>query len=179
MTAVVRGAARKPVAAPTPSLPAIRAPIVFAVMLVMFGTLVGRSLYLQWVDNRFLQEQGSSRHSREIELPAHRGRIVDRFGEPLAISTPVKSIWAFPSKVEATPDQVAALAKLIGDAPQSLFKKLNDEAEFVFIARQLPPEVADRVAALNIKGRSRPERIPALLSGRRDDESHPRLHRRP
>ena len=72
---------------------------------------LGRSLYLQWIDNEFLQEQGSSRYSREIELPAHRGRIVDRYGDALAISTPVKSIWAFPAKVEATPEQLAALAR--------------------------------------------------------------------
>ena len=55
--------------------------------------LVGRSMYLQWIDNEFLQKQGSARHSRELEVPAHRGRIVDRFGEPLALSTPVKSLW--------------------------------------------------------------------------------------
>jgi cell division protein FtsI (penicillin-binding protein 3) len=121
-------------------------------MLLLFGVLVGRSLFLQWIDNRFLQEQGSSRYSREIELPAHRGRIVDRNGEPLAISTPVKSIWAFPSKVEATPEQLAALARLLETTPDALGKKLGDDADFVFIARQIPPELADRVNALDIQG---------------------------
>ena len=58
----------------------------------------------------FLQEQGSSRYSRDLEVPAHRGRILDRLGEPLAISTPVKAIWAWPDKVEASPQQLAALA---------------------------------------------------------------------
>ncbi|HET7031839.1 MAG TPA: hypothetical protein VFJ48_01860, partial [Casimicrobiaceae bacterium] len=83
-------------AAPAPSLPRFRAPVVFGILLLLFAALVARSIYLQSIDNAFLQEQGSSRYSREIEVPAHRGRIVDRSGEPLAISTPVKSIWAFP-----------------------------------------------------------------------------------
>ena len=90
-------------AAPAPELPRFRAPIVFALLLLLFGVLIGRSLYLQWINNAFLQEQGSSRYSREIEVPAHRGRIVDRAGEPLAISTPVNSVWAFPGQVDATP----------------------------------------------------------------------------
>ena len=135
-----------------PPLPRARAALLFALIVVLFAGLVGRSLYLQWIDNEFLQEQGSSRYSREIELPAHRGRIVDRFGEALAISTPVKSIWAFPAKVEATPAQLAALARLLETPPQSLAKRLADAGDFIFIARQVPPEVADRVARLGIKG---------------------------
>ena len=107
---------------------------------------------MQWIDNEFLQEQGSSRYSREIELPAHRGRIVDRYGDALAISTPVKSIWAFPAKVEATPEQMAALSKLLETSPQALGKRLADAGDFLFLARQVPPEVADRIARLEIKG---------------------------
>src|SRR3989442_4309221 len=127
----------------SPKLPRLRAPLVFGALLALLAGLLGRSLYLQWIDNQFLQEQGSSRYSREIELPAHRGRIVDRFGEPLAISTPVKSIWAFPAKVESTPEQLAALAKLFEIPAPALAKKLGDEADFVFLARQIPPELAD------------------------------------
>ena len=91
-------------AAPVPALPRFRAPVVFGILLVLFAVLIARSLYLQGIDNAFLQEQGSSRYSREIDMPAHRGRIVDRFGEPLAISTPVKSIWAFPDRVSPSPE---------------------------------------------------------------------------
>jgi cell division protein FtsI (penicillin-binding protein 3) len=80
----------------TPKLPRLRAPLVFGFLLALLIGLLGRSLYLQRIDNDFLQEQGSSRYSREIDVPAHRGRIVDRFGEPLAISTPVKAVWACP-----------------------------------------------------------------------------------
>ena len=64
----------------TPKLPRLRAPIVFGGLLVLLCGLLGRSLYLQRIDNAFLQDQGNSRYSREIEVPAHRGRIVDRFG---------------------------------------------------------------------------------------------------
>jgi len=139
-------------AAPAPALPRFRAPIVFGILLLLFLVLVGRSLYLQWIDNAFLQEQGSSRYSREIELPAHRGRIVDRAGEPLAISTPVKSIWAFPGQVDATPEKLAQLARVLETTPKALAKKLEDGNDFVFLAKQVPPEVAERVAALKIKG---------------------------
>jgi cell division protein FtsI (penicillin-binding protein 3) len=137
---------------PAPQLPRLRAPIVFGMLLLLFLFLVGRSLYLQWIDNAFLQEQGSSRYSREIELPAHRGRIVDRAGEPLAISTPVKSIWAFSGRVDATPDQLAQLARVLETTPKALAKKLDEANDFVFLAKQVPPEVAERVAALKIKG---------------------------
>ncbi|MET0683496.1 MAG: penicillin-binding protein 2 [Casimicrobiaceae bacterium] len=139
-------------AAPAPELPRFRAPIVFAILLLLFGVLVGRSLYLQWIDNAFLQEQGSSRYSREIEVPAHRGRVVDRAGEPLAISTPVKSIWAFPGQVDATPEKLAELARALETTPPALAKKLEAGNDFVFLAKQVPPEVAQRVAALKIKG---------------------------
>ncbi|HMH59968.1 MAG TPA: hypothetical protein VK561_01560, partial [Bradyrhizobium sp.] len=86
----------------TPKLPQLRAPLVFGGLLVLLVGLLGRSLYLQRIDNAFLQEQGSSRYNREIDVPAHRGRIVDRFGDPLAISTPVKAVWAWPDQVVAT-----------------------------------------------------------------------------
>jgi cell division protein FtsI (penicillin-binding protein 3) len=137
---------------PVPALPRLRAPLVFGILLLLFIALVARSLYLQWIDNAFLQEQGSSRHSREIEVPAHRGRIVDRAGEPLAISTPVKSIWALPGQVEIAPGKLALLAQALETTPQALAKKLDDGSDFVFLAKQVPPEVAGRVAALRIKG---------------------------
>src|SRR6185295_3280287 len=130
----------------------LRAPFVFALMLLLFAVLLGRSFYLQWIDNAFLQGQGNSRFSREIEVPAHRGRIVDRAGEPLAISTPVKSIWAFPGQVDASPEKLALLARVLETTPKALAKKLEEGNDFVFLAKQVPPEVAERVAALKIKG---------------------------
>ncbi|MEO5701808.1 MAG: penicillin-binding protein 2 [Casimicrobiaceae bacterium] len=145
-------AALKRRAQPVPALPRLRAPLVFGLLLALFAGLVGRSLYLQWIDNGFLQEQGSNRYSRQIEVPAHRGRIVDRTGEPLAISTPMKSIWAFPDKVQTTPAEMQALAQALETTPQALTKKLADAGDFIYLAKQIPPEMADRVASLRIKG---------------------------
>ena len=136
----MRGAVRRAeAAAPAPDLPRLRAPFVFGALLLLFAVLVARSLYLQGIDNTFLQEQGSSRYSREIEVPAYRGRIVDRTGELLAISTPVKSIWAFPGQVEATPAKLALLARALETTPQALAKKLADGGDFVFLARRSRP----------------------------------------
>ena len=136
----------------TPKLPRFRAPLVFGGLLVLLLGLLGRSLYLQRIDNDFLQEQGSSRYSREIDVPAHRGRIVDRFGEPLAISTPVKAVWAWPDQVVATPDQLRALAAALEMTPAALNQKLAQGGDFVYVKKPVAPEVADRAAALKIKG---------------------------
>jgi len=147
---VTAGSLRRGAPAPL-ALPRFRAPLLFVFFALLFVALAGRAAYLQWIDNAFLQEQGSSRYSREIEVPAHRGRIVDRSGEPLAISTPVKSIWAFPGKVEASPAEIAQLASVLETTPRAISRKLAD-GDFVYLARQVPPEVATRVAALKIKG---------------------------
>jgi cell division protein FtsI (penicillin-binding protein 3) len=145
-------AAARRAAKPLPRLPRLRAPLVFGFFLLLFVGLAVRSVYLQGIDNEFLQEQGSSRYSREIEVPAHRGRIVDRAGEALAISTPMKSLWAFPGKVEANPAQLRELARILELPPQLLAKKLAPDSDFAFLARQVPPEVADQAMRLRIKG---------------------------
>lgn len=136
----------------TPKLPRLRAPLVFGGLLLLLAGLLGRSLYLQRIDNAFLQEQGSSRYSREIDVPAHRGRIVDRFGDPLAISTPVKAVWAWPDQIVATPDQLRALAAALEMTPAALNQKLSQGGDFVYVKKPVAPEVADRAAALKIKG---------------------------
>jgi len=138
--------------APAPMLPPLRAPLVFGGLLLLFVLLAGRSLYLQRFDKHFLQEQGSSRYSRDLEVPAHRGRILDRLGDPLAISTPVKAIWAWPEKVEATPERLRALAATLEVTPDALAAKLGGGEDFVYLKKSVPPEVAARVAALGIKG---------------------------
>jgi cell division protein FtsI (penicillin-binding protein 3) len=149
---MTRARARHAGAVATPKLPRLRAPLVFGGLLVLLLGLLGRSLYLQRIDNAFLQEQGSSRYSREIDVPAHRGRIVDRFGEPLAISTPVKAVWAWPDQVDATPDQLRALAAALEMTPAALNQKLAQGGDFVYVKKPVAPEVADRAAALKIKG---------------------------
>ena len=134
------------------ALPRLRAPLVFGGLLLLFGVLLARSLYLQSFNNEFLQGQGSSRYSRDLEIPAHRGRILDRFGEPLAISTPVKAIWAWPDKVEASPQQLRSLAAYLEIDPSLLEAKLEHGDDFVYLRKAVAPEVAARVAGLGING---------------------------
>jgi cell division protein FtsI (penicillin-binding protein 3) len=138
--------------APEAALPRFRAPLVFGALLALFALLAGRSLFLQSFDHEFLQGQGSSRYSRELEIPAHRGRILDRYGEPLAISTPVKAIWAWPDKVDASPAELRALAAALELDPPALATKLHQGDDFVYLRKGVAPEVAARVAALDIKG---------------------------
>ncbi len=137
--------------APLP-LSGARAGIVFAVFALLFGGLAARALYLQGIDNAFLQERGAARYSRDLDLPAHRGRITDRLGEPLAISTPVKSLWAFPGQFAATPAQLADLARLLDTTPQALARKIDAADDFVYLAKQIAPDVAAHALALRIKG---------------------------
>lgn len=139
-------------AAVAPRLPRLRAPLVFGSLLLLLAGLLGRSLYLQRIDNGFLQEQGSSRYSRDIEVPAHRGRIVDRFGDPLAISTPVKAIWAWPDQVDATPEQLQALASALDLPASAVQQKLAQGGDFVYLKKPVAPQVAARIAALKIDG---------------------------
>jgi len=107
-------------------LPVWRARLVMAALLAAFAVLAARSVYLQALDTDFLQGKGEARYSRVLEIPGTRGRILDRNGEALAISTPVQSVWAIPGDVEATPAQLRSLARLLGVEPRELKKKLGD-----------------------------------------------------
>jgi cell division protein FtsI (penicillin-binding protein 3) len=134
-------------------LPAWRARLAVILLLAAFAVLAGRSVYLQSMRTGFLQEKGEARYARVLEVPATRGRILDRNGDALAISTPVKSVWAIPEDVKATPAQMKSLAALTQLEPRELARKLSDaDREFVYLKRQIPPEAAARVAALGIPG---------------------------
>jgi cell division protein FtsI (penicillin-binding protein 3) len=118
-----------------------------------FAALAARAAYLQGWNNEFLQAKGESRYSRVIEVPANRGRILDRHGEPLAISTPVKSLWAIPGELRPHPEKLEKLAKLLEMTSEEILRRVNNaERDFVFIRRQVSPEIADHVAALQIEG---------------------------
>jgi len=134
-------------------LPVWRARVVLICLVAGFAVLAGRGLYLQAVHTEFLQEKGDARYSRVLEIPATRGRILDRNGEALAVSTPVKSVWAIPGDVEANGAQRRKLAALLGIPPAELQKKLSDTSkDFVYLKRQVPPETASAVHALGLKG---------------------------
>ena len=133
-------------------LPAWRSRLMALLILACFAVLIGRSFYLQVLNNEFLQEKGESRYLRDLEISALRGRISDRNGDVLAISTPMKSIWAVPAEVHLTPEQTKQLAGLLELDQKELLRKLGTEKSFVFLQRQLPPEVADRVSNMKIAG---------------------------
>src|SRR3989338_6009430 len=96
------------------NLPGWRATVLFAGLLAGLAGLLGRGVYLQGINNDFLQKKGNERYSRVIEVSAHRGMITDRNGEPLAVSTPVESVWASPPDVEVNSRQVKKLAQILG-----------------------------------------------------------------
>ena len=134
-------------------LPVWRARLVVAVLVLAFASLAVRSAYLQSMRTDFLQEKGDARYSRVLEIPAVRGRILDRNGDALAVSTPVKSVWAIPADLELTALQRRELGRLLGIERRELDKRLRDTSrDFVYLKRQVPPEVAESIGALGLKG---------------------------
>jgi cell division protein FtsI (penicillin-binding protein 3) len=131
----------------------------FIVASIAFGfmLLAARAAYVQIFNNDFFQHQGEVRYQRTLELPANRGRILDRNGLILASDIPAPSIWAIPEDIERDDPAVLAklqqVAKLLGMPQKELDKKLEDEDKsFVWIKRQVDQSVAKQVAALNLKG---------------------------
>ena len=133
-------------------LPLWRQRLVLVVLLGAFVTLIGRSLYLQGFNNEFLGDKGRARFERVIDISATRGRITDRHGDVLAVSTPVRSIWAIPEDAQLAPAQARSLAALLEMDVGEVNRKLASDREFVYVKRQLPPELADRVTALKLPG---------------------------
>jgi cell division protein FtsI (penicillin-binding protein 3) len=127
-----------------------------SVALLLMGAfllLLGRGFYLQVINNDFLQEKGDSRYRRDIEVSASRGKIVDRNGDMLAVSTPMKSIWAIPGDARTmTAAQKQQLSALLEMSVRELDGKIASDKTFIFVKRQLPPETADRIAALKLPG---------------------------
>lgn len=128
-------------------------------VLIMLAVLslgvLGRMLYLQLVEQDFLQGQGDMRSVRTVTLNALRGIITDRLGEPLAVSTPVDSIWANPVVFEqATGQQRAQLAAVLAISVKELNARMDASAgkEFVYLKRQLSPQAAEQVLVLGVPG---------------------------
>ena len=130
-----------------------RSRIVLLLCLGGFAILFGRAFYLQALNNDFLQAKGEARFVRVVDMPASRGAVMDRNGKPLAISTPVESIWVSPADIEADPAQVSKLALALGMDRKLLGERVADSGKnFVWLKRQLSPEQALRVMALKIPG---------------------------
>jgi len=131
-----------------------RVRFVLALLGGLFLVLILRAMYMQVVQQDFLVGQGDARFRRTLTMEANRGVITDRNGEPLAISTPVQSIWASPAGMQPVPpEKLAALAKLLELPPSELAAKFADKRrEFVYLKRQISPQLAEKVAALGIPG---------------------------
>jgi len=133
--------------------PVWRSKFIVAAIALAFLGLAGRAAYVQVFGNEFFQRQGEVRFARTLELPANRGRILDRNGLILASSVPAPSIWAIPEDIVATKPQLVELARLLEMPVAELNKKLADEDKnFVWIRRQVDDAVAQKITALGIKG---------------------------
>jgi len=134
-------------------LPAWRRRLLLVVVLSGFAALLGRGIYLQSYHKSFLQEKGDARYSRTLVLSAQRGKITDRYGELLAISSPVESVWANPSDVKIDAEQTKKIADLLQLKVEFINQKLaNDEREFVYLKRRISPELAAQVMKLGVSG---------------------------
>ena len=118
------------------------------------STLVARAVHLQVLDKDFLNRQADTRHLRTEKISAHRGMITDRNGEPLAISTPVDSIWANPKELASAVDRVPKLAAALGIDADLLIRRITRsmDKEFIYLKRHLSPERAQEVLALKLPG---------------------------
>jgi len=134
-------------------LPVWRARLLLLLVFVGFMVLAARALFLQGLHNDFLQQKGQIRYSRIAEISAHRGTVTDRNGEPLALSTPVESVWAVPTEADLSNEQRTRLTRVLGIDTAELKKKLAEpDRDFVYLKRQLPPERAAKVVQLNLPG---------------------------
>ena len=142
---------KSPVLAVRP--PDWRSRLVLIVLFTAFFTLAARAMWLQGVSNQFLQKQGKSRYERTLELPATRGKIMDRNGQVLASSLPVKAVWAIPDDVLASPPaKITELARLLGMPETELRKKLDSDRTFVYLKRQVEMDVIAQIEKLKIDG---------------------------
>jgi len=130
--------------------------LLLAVLLLAAVVLTWRAVYLQWVEQDFLQGQGDARHLRVMDLAANRGVIMDRNGEPVAISTPVDSVWVNPQVylLNEGDAKVVQLAKLLRLKVKELQQRIETRAgrEFVYLKRHVSPELADKITRLAVPG---------------------------
>jgi len=137
----------------TSRAPVWRSKLVVGVIALSFGLLGARSVYIQVINNDFFQRKGEVRFARTLELPASRGRVLDRNGLILASSVPVPSIWAVPENVDRDPVRLKQLAALL-DMPMVELERLlaDEEKGFVSLKRQVDVTLAKEIRALGIRG---------------------------
>ncbi|MFP5358051.1 MAG: peptidoglycan D,D-transpeptidase FtsI family protein [Gammaproteobacteria bacterium] len=144
-------AARRPAASATHSW---RRWCVLGILALCAVAVQGRAFYLQVFEQEFLQKEGDKRHIRTVSIPGHRGAILDRRGEPLALSAPVESIWVVPAALLDAPEHLEAIARLTARKPAELtaFLKARSERKFVYLAEKISPAQAQRILAVKAPG---------------------------
>ena len=117
-------------------------------------TLIARAVHLQVFNTEFLTQEADSRHLRTESITAHRGTITDRNGEPLAISTPVDSVWANPKELALAEDKMPLLARALDLDEQSLIRQItfSMNKDFIYLKRHLSPDTAAEVMAMKLPG---------------------------
>jgi cell division protein FtsI (penicillin-binding protein 3) len=137
----------------TSKTPVWRSKFIVAVIALGFLGLIGRASYIQVINNNFFKRQGEVRFVRTLDLPANRGKILDRNGLILASSVLSPSVWAIPEDVEIDDKNLVKLAKLLDIPKSELSQKLNDDDKtFVWLKRQLDETSAKSIESLGIKG---------------------------
>ncbi len=128
--------------------------VVVGLLVILVLAICWRIVDLQVVDHTFLKEQGDARSVRHIPIPAHRGLITDRNGEPLAVSTPVTTLWANPKEMALDKAKWPALAAALGQDAKALTERLDSQAskEFIYLVRGLTPEQGQSVLDLKVPG---------------------------
>lgn len=127
--------------------------LTLALLFGGFAALSARAVYLQVWQSEFLTDQGEKRVQRVTPIPAYRGMITDRRGEPLAVSTPVETLWANPREASPTSAQIQSLAHILDRNPDQLARQFADKSKgFVYIERLVEPPKAAQVKALQIAG---------------------------
>lgn len=124
--------------------------LMLGLLALMVGAIAWRIIDLQVVDRDFLIGQGDARSLRHIPIPAHRGLITDRNGEPLAVSTPVTTLWANAKELQVAKDRWPQLAAALGQDPKALAERLEAQAnkEFIYLVRGLTPSKASKCSTL-------------------------------
>jgi cell division protein FtsI (penicillin-binding protein 3) len=141
-------------ASPRPVSFRMRLACAFGLLALVGGGLVVRAVQLQLVQHRFLVGQGDARFQRVAAIAAHRGAITDRFGEPLAVSTPVDSVWVNPKELIGATEQLPQLARLMHSNAHDLEQRISTgmDREFMYVARGLQPNDARKVRDLGLAG---------------------------
>lgn len=145
---VARTRSKRPLTSP------VRHWLTLGVIGSLFVLMAGRALFLQVFNADFLLERGNAQALRTIDAPAVRGMILDRNGQPLAVSTPVDAVCADPSRLYQSPEGWKPLARSLGIKYATLKKRItrNKDRHFMYLRRQVLPEKAEQVMALDING---------------------------